>query len=60
MSECGQFRLEERDGKVLLEGTTWYRHNMAPESYWGAISDAIIHRIHRRVLEHIRDGVEGR
>lgn len=53
-SERGQFRLIEKDGKVILEGTTWYRHEMAPQWYWGNISDAIIHQIHHRVLDHIK------
>jgi hypothetical protein len=53
-SKRGQFRLSERDGQVLLEGTTWYTHSLAPEFYWGWISDAIIHQIHHRVLNHIK------
>ncbi len=53
-SKQGQFRLIEQDGKVLLEGTTWYSHTLSPEIYWGAISDEIIHRIHLRVLNHIK------
>jgi len=32
---------------------------MAPEGCWQLISDALIHRIHRRVLEHIAREVEG-
>lgn len=54
VSKRGQFRLTEKDGGVLLEGTTWYAHDLSPEAYWGAISDSIIHAIHRRVLEHIK------
>lgn len=54
ISHRGQFRLVERpDGAVLLEGTTWYSHDVAPGWYWGPISDHLIHRIHRRVLSHI-------
>lgn len=59
-SHKGQFLLEEVDGKVVVEGTTWYSHDILPEFYWGRISDEIIHEIHRRVLEHIRDEVEAR
>ncbi len=58
VSERGQFRLIEEEGRTVLEGTTWYRHDLAPAWYWGPISDQIIHRIHRRVLEHIRRTVE--
>jgi hypothetical protein len=57
-SEKGQFRLEQRDGKVLLEGTTWYRHEMWPQWYWIPITDQIIHKIHHRVLDHIKTTVE--
>ncbi|MBX3180609.1 MAG: hypothetical protein KF886_24955 [Candidatus Hydrogenedentes bacterium] len=53
--ERGQFQLQEQeDGAVLLVGTTWYRQDLWPNVYWGAISDGIIHRIHQRVLEHIK------
>lgn len=50
----GQFVLRELpDGKVSLEGTTWYSHDLGPGWYWGPITDRLIHRIHRRVLDHI-------
>jgi hypothetical protein len=58
VSKRGQFRLSERDGRVLLEGTTWYCHTISPEFYWGMISDEIIHRIHKRVLNHIKRHTE--
>ena len=58
VSKHGQFKLTQQDGKVLLEGTTWYSHSLAPQWYWGPISDQIIHRIHKRVLNHIRDVAE--
>jgi hypothetical protein len=45
-------------GRTRLEGSTWYEIEMAPEVYWQAVSDALIHRIHRRVLEHIKREVE--
>ncbi len=55
VSRRGQFRLVERDdGKVVLEGATWYSHSLSPQWYWGPISDQIIHQIHGRVLNHIR------
>ena len=43
-----------------LEGTTWYQHGLWPSQYWRLWSDAIIHKIHLRVLRHIRDEVEAR
>ena len=58
-SERGQFRLIALpDGGTRLEGTTWYRHNMWPVSYWQTWSDYIIHRIHLRVLRHIKERAE--
>jgi hypothetical protein len=50
----GEFRLEPLgDGRTLLEGTTWYSNRMWPTRYWQLWSDALIHRIHLRVLRHI-------
>jgi hypothetical protein len=46
------------NGGTRLEGTTWYHHGLWPAAYWQLGSDAIIHRIHLRVLRHIRDEVE--
>lgn len=58
-SHRGQFRLEEQaDGTTLLEGTTWYSHDIWPTWYWRLWSDGILHRIHGRVLEHIRRQAE--
>lgn len=51
----GQFLLlEQPDGGTLLEGTTWYQHHMWPAAYWQLWSDFVIHRIHTRVLKHIK------
>lgn len=56
VSEDGQFRLTPLPGGgTHLEGTTWYRHTMWPAVYWHPWSDYIIHRIHLRVLNHIRE-----
>jgi len=41
-------------GRTRLEGSTWYELDLAPQAYWSIWSDLIVHRIHRRVLEHIR------
>jgi len=58
-SHQGQFLLTELPGgRTRVEGTTWYSHSMWPESYWHLWSDYVIHRIHLRVLEHIRTGSE--
>ncbi len=51
----GQFLLTRLpDGRTRLEGTTWYRNKMWPAAYWRLWSDWIVHRIHLRVLQHIR------
>lgn len=60
VSKKGEFRLSKRGDKVLLEGTTWYTHSISPEFYWGIVSDEIIHRIHLRVLNHIKSHTEKR
>jgi Polyketide cyclase / dehydrase and lipid transport len=55
ISKRGQFKLTRLAGnRTLLEGTTWYQHGLWPTEYWRWWSDAIIHRIHLRVLNHIR------
>lgn len=55
VSTKGRFLIEKNsDGKVLLTGTTWYRHSLWPEAYWTLWSDFIIHKIHLRVLRHIK------
>jgi hypothetical protein len=55
VSKRGQFRLTRlANNHTLLEGTTWYQHGLWPAQYWRWWSDAIIHRIHLRVLNHIR------
>ncbi|HKW34919.1 MAG TPA: DUF805 domain-containing protein [Candidatus Acidoferrum sp.] len=59
VSEEGQFLLTELPGgRTRLEGTTWYHNAMWPASYWHLWSAYIIHRIHLRVLEHIRAEAE--
>jgi uncharacterized protein YndB with AHSA1/START domain len=59
VSKRGQFRLVPlAGGRTLLVGTSWYQHGLFPARYWSLWSDAVIHRIHRRVLEHIRQLAE--
>ncbi len=61
VSNGGQFLLTALpNGETRLEGTTWYRHTLWPAPYWRLWSDAVIHRIHLRVLKHFRDEVENR
>ncbi len=59
VSKEGQFKLTKLpNGNTLLEGTTWYYHNIRPVFYWKLWSDHIIHKIHLRVLEHIKENAE--
>ncbi len=54
-SRKGQFKLIEiGKNKTLVQGTTWYENKMWPETYWKFWSDYIIHKIHMRVLSHIK------
>lgn len=59
VSKCGQFKLTALpNGNTLLEGTTWYYHNIRPAFYWRPWSNYIIHEIHGRVLRHIKKVAE--
>jgi uncharacterized membrane protein YhaH (DUF805 family) len=59
VSKQGQFLLTALPGgRTRLEGATWYQHTMWPAAYWRLWSDYIIHKIHLRVLEHIRTQAE--
>lgn len=59
-SQHGQFRLVALDDHTtLLEGTTWYQNYFWPQAYWREWSDGIVHRIHMRVLEHVKAQAEG-
>ena len=58
-SKGGQFLLTPLEGgRTRLEGTTWYQHHMWPAAYWQVWSDLIIHRIHLRVLAHVKQLAE--
>ena len=59
VSNGGQFLLIELPGqRTRLEGTTWYQHHMWPANYWHWWSAYVLHRIHMRVLNHIREKAE--
>ena len=59
LSRHGQFRFVALpNGRTRLEGTTWYQNYFWPQPYWQAWSDFIVHRIHRRVLEHVKEQAE--
>jgi len=59
ISKQGQFKLTALpNGHTLLEGTTWYVNKIKPGLYWTIWSDYIVHKIHERVLEHIKTQAE--
>ncbi len=59
ISKKGQFKLTIlNENQTELEGTTWYKIGIHPQQYWRKWSDAIIHRIHKRVLIHIKQLAE--
>lgn len=55
----GEFQLTDlKNGTTLLTGRTWYTVDMGPRIYWKMWTDEIIHQIHLRVLDHIREESE--
>jgi uncharacterized membrane protein YhaH (DUF805 family) len=58
-SKRGEFRLVALpNGRTRLEGSTWYEIEMFPQLYWSQWSDLLVHRIHQRVLDHIKKETE--
>ena len=58
-SQKGRFEItKDSNGKVLLTGTTWYTQKIFPIAYWSIWTDVIIHAIHMRVLNHIKNEIE--
>jgi len=54
-SRNGEFKLTTLpNGRTLLTGTTWYTNDIWPVGYWKLWTDFILHRIHLRVLNHIK------
>jgi uncharacterized membrane protein YhaH (DUF805 family) len=54
-SNRGEFRLIAlANGGTRLEGRTWYSVAVYPQGYWRAISEVLLHRIHRRVLDQVK------
>ena len=55
----GEFELNDLgDGRTKLIGRTWYTLDMGPRIYWKVWTEEIIHRIHMRVLLHIKKTCE--
>jgi uncharacterized membrane protein YhaH (DUF805 family) len=59
LSKHGQFLLTRLGaGSTRLSGTTWYTQRLWPGRYWRLWSDYVVHKIHSRVLEHIKTETE--
>ena len=57
----GEFRLIALSpSRTRLEGRTWYFLDMRPSIYWNVLADTILHAIHERVLEHVKEEAEWR
>jgi len=55
----GEFKLTPINAhQTFLEGTTWYKNEMWPSFYWKQWTDIILHKIHFRVLQHIKKKAE--
>ena len=54
-STRGEFELVKLPGGgTRLVGRTWYTLEIYPHAYWTIWTDWIVHRIHERVLRHIK------
>jgi len=55
----GQMQLTDNgDGTTTLTGTSWYTLHVYPAWYFGPWADTIIHQVHYRVFDHIRELAE--
>ena len=55
VSKGGEFRLFALPGgRTRVEGTTHYTLAIFPEMYWTPYAETLLHRIHGRVLTHIK------
>lgn len=55
-SKRGEFKLIRLpNGNTLLEGRTWYEMDIQPGWYWQIYGRWFIHKIHERVLEHVKN-----
>ncbi|PJZ25795.1 hypothetical protein CH352_01820 [Leptospira hartskeerlii] len=58
-SKKGSFQLVSLGkNETLLIGRTWFLNKFGPTSYWNVGIHWILHKIHYRVLDHIRNSVE--
>jgi uncharacterized membrane protein YhaH (DUF805 family) len=59
VSKGGEFRLVPLpNDRTRLEGSTFYTLSIYPEAYWVVWSELLLHSIHGRVLDHIKNLTE--
>lgn len=59
VSRGGEFRLVPLPGgRTRLEGSTFYTLSIYPEGYWVVWGELLLHAIHGRVLDHIKNLAE--
>jgi hypothetical protein len=52
----GEFRLVALPGnRTRVEGSTWYILEISPVPYWRLGAEAIVHAIHQRVLQEVKE-----
>lgn len=55
----GEFRLTRLEGnRTRMEGSTWYDIEIYPQVYWRLWADSVVHAVHQRVFNHIKQQAE--
>jgi hypothetical protein len=57
-SSRGEFTLTPTPTGTRLAGHTWYSVDFYPQGYWRWMSETLLHRIHRRVLDQVKREAE--
>ena len=57
-SSRGEFILTPTPTGTRLAGHTWYSVDFYPQGYWRWMSEILLHRIHRRVLDQVKREAE--
>jgi len=45
-------------GRTRIEGTSWFEHDLWPQSYWAPLTRRVVREVHLRVFEHIKQLAE--
>jgi hypothetical protein len=44
---------------LIVEGTSWFAHDLWPQWYWEPMTRHTVSQIHQRVLKHVQKLAEG-